>query len=100
MKKEEILEKSKAMGDEREQSVVIHSFGFSGCVIAILVVVFSIWNAYLGETFYGYAAILFAYLSTSQLYKFKSLKYKSDLAWGCLEAIIALLNTILFFIKG
>jgi membrane associated rhomboid family serine protease len=100
MTKEEILEKSRNVRDEREQSVGLRSFGLAGCVVAILVVIFSVWTAYRGGVVYGYAAILFAYLSASQLYRYSNLKTKFILVLGCIQAIIALINTILFFIKG
>lgn len=100
MKKEDILRKSKNMRDEREQSIELHSFGFGGCVITILVVVFSIWTAYRGGSFFGYAAILFGYLSASQLFIFKKLKNKLALLVGCMASIVTLLNIIMFFIRG
>jgi hypothetical protein len=100
MRKEDILAKSRNTRDEREQIVELHSFGFGGCVVATLVVVFSIWTAYRGGQFFDYSAILFGYLSASLLYTFKNTKNKITLLVGCFAAIVAVLNTVMFFIQG
>lgn len=100
MKKEDILRKSKNMRDEREQSIEFHSFKFGGCVITVLIVAFSIWTVYRGGTIFGYAAVLFGYLSASQLFTFKKLKNKSALLVGCMASIVTPLNIIMLFIRG
>jgi hypothetical protein len=60
---------------------------------------FSIWTAYRGGQFFDYSAILFGYLSASLLILLKTPK-TNDLLVGCFAAIVAVLNTVMFFVQG
>lgn len=101
MKKEDILLKAKYGGlDERESNIFLHSFGIGGIVVCILAVVFSVWKAIHGEQFFEFSAIVFAYLSATDFYKYKYIKYKRYFISGIYSGILAIILIILFFVRG
>lgn len=98
MDKKEILEKNKHSGlDEREQRIYNTSFGLGAVVVGILCLVFSIYNAFHGQKFYEFVAIITAYLCTTFLYQYKNLRKPLYLISGIITGIVAIVCTAFFF---
>lgn len=101
MKKEDILLKAKNSGlDERESSIFMRSFGIGGIVVCILALIFSIWKAIHGQQFFEFSAIVFAYLSATDLYKYKNIKDKRYLISGIPGGILTIILIAMYFIRG
>lgn len=101
MKKEEILEKSRKdneQGDEREEQVSFHSFGFGIVIVAILCIAFSIIKAVQGERCYEFGVIIFGYLSASNFYQFSRLKNKKVLISAIATLIVSILGIVAYFL--
>lgn len=101
MKREDILLKAKNGGlDEREASIFLHSFGIGGIAVCVLAVIFSVWKAIHGEQFFEFSAFVFAYLSATDLYKYKNIKDKRYLASGIFTGIFTIILIVIYFVRG
>ena len=102
MDKEEILQKNKQKSknslDEREQRVYNYSFGIGAVVVGILCLVFSIYRALNFQPFYEFVAIITAFLSTTFIYQFRSLRRIRYLAGGIAAGAASAACIIMFFV--
>lgn len=100
MDKKEILEKNKKKNrkslDEREQRVYRSSFGFGAVVVGILCVLFSVYRLIQQRAFYEYVTIITAYLCTTFLYQYKSIRKPVYLVAGIGTGLVAVLCFGLF----
>ena len=101
MDKNEILEKNRQQRqnglDEREKRVYNFSFGLGAVIVGVLCLVFSVYSALHHESFYGYAAIITAYLCTTFTYQFVSLKKLPYLIAGIVTGLAAMGCLLMFF---
>ncbi len=101
MDKKEILAKNKKQNrkslDEREQRVYRSSFGFGAVVVGVLCLLFSVYRAFQHLYFYEYVTIITAYLCTTFLYQYKSIRKPFYLVAGIGAGLAAVLCAGLFF---
>ena len=102
MNKDEILAKSKVQGiDEREQSVILASFGFANIIVIILCLIFYVINMIRGESSNEFSTIIFASLAATEFHKYRQIKNKKIFLinvyyWG----LVSILSFITFIVKG
>ena len=53
-----------------------------------------------GEQFFEFSAIVFAYLSATDFYKYKNIKDKRYLINSILTGVFTIILIIMFFVKG
>ncbi|GGL50746.1 DUF6442 family protein [Sporolactobacillus putidus] len=101
MKKDEILEKSRAEKlDEREEHIDDESFIYSFLGVLIVSVLITVWNTIHGKPYSDIGAIICGAIASASLFKYKQNKRKRSLFAGILASSASISCLILYFVFG
>lgn len=103
MRKDDVIKKSQKESmdmDEREKYFHEPAYGFAGTAMMCLAGVFVVAAFFRGENIWGYSALIFTYVSASNLYQYRYLKKKHHLVTGISGALVVIIDTILLFTRG
>ena len=103
MNREEVLAKSRAENkdqDERDKLVSAQAANYSALGMTLVFVLFSVIKISKGETCYDLLSIHFSYLTASQLFRYKLLGDKKELASALLWCCITAVWIVLYFVRG
>ena len=99
MKKEEILEKARAeQSDEMEHSVQSSSMWCGAVIMAVFLLVFSIIRRMNDQISYDLTATVCAGVAAENLFQYKKLGKKKNLAFGLAMSAASVLSVVWFFI--
>lgn len=101
MDKREILEQNKKNRknnlDERERKIYNLSFGLGAVTVGVLCLLFSVYKALAHQPFFEFVTIITAYLATTFIYQFISIKRIPYLLAGLLTGAAAVWSAVMFF---
>lgn len=99
MDREEILKRAQAQSnglDEREQKILGESMSFGAVLMVLVAFALAVAALLRGGEAYGYAAIVFAYLTGAQAHQYGKTRRKSALAAAVAYAVVLAANLLLF----
>lgn len=99
MNKDEILEKSRKQGDEREKIIKVKSGSFDLLGTVIVLIFFMIWRFSNGQSLYDLAAIATSGGIFSSFFRYNSTKNIKFLLWGILYATITIFWIFMYIKK-
>ena len=98
MNKEEILEKSRNSGvDEMETSIEDKAYMYGSSVVVILAWIFLIYKDFKRMPITDMGAIIFANMAVAAGYRFVKLHKKMFLVVAISAGLLAIINTVSFF---